>query len=60
MSDAPGGIRQLRSRLLGGEDEERAYACLDCGTRFAVEHFRCPECGCFSVERDRWAERAEE
>lgn len=32
-------------------EEERPYECHTCGACFEVEHYVCPECGGFSVER---------
>jgi len=33
------------------EFDDRPYECRTCGARFELEHFVCPECEGFSVER---------
>jgi rRNA maturation endonuclease Nob1 len=35
-----------------GPGPRRPYECRGCGERFRLEHYVCPECGGFSVERN--------
>lgn len=43
-------------RRLGTDTKpDRPYECKQCETAFPVEYQVCPECGCYSVERDDWA-----
>lgn len=42
-------------RLLDGESEEPAtYRCHNCEAEFEVQHFVCPSCESYSVERTTW------
>jgi rRNA maturation endonuclease Nob1 len=44
-----GAINRLK-RLVG-TTQPGEYECRSCGTAYPVEHYTCPECGSFSVER---------
>ncbi len=33
------------------EDADSQYVCRGCGEAFDLEHYTCPECGGYSVER---------
>jgi rRNA maturation endonuclease Nob1 len=34
---------------------ETPYVCSQCGRQFEVEHYSCPVCGGYRVERTDWS-----
>lgn len=52
-SGPPGSglLSWLRGTVSEAAEEPDPYTCRTCEATFAVEHYRCPECGGFSVER---------
>ena len=44
-----GAINRLKQ--LVGSQPPAEYECRGCGMAFTVQHYTCPECGSYSVER---------
>jgi rRNA maturation endonuclease Nob1 len=47
-------VPALKNKLLG-EPKTTPYVCFQCDSQFKVEHYSCPECGGYRVERTEWA-----
>ena len=45
--------RILRGRLT---TEHRPYECMTCHECFVYQHYMCPNCGGFSIERVVWTD----
>lgn len=50
-SRGSGVLSWLRETVAEADEEPSPYTCQTCESAFAVEHYRCPNCGGFSVER---------
>lgn len=46
-----GFLSWLRGTVSEADEQPTPYTCQTCESAFAVEYYRCPECGGFSVER---------
>ena len=47
-------VSSLLAVVARADEPTRAYECRQCGGQFAVQHYRCPECDSYSVERREW------